>query len=69
MSCSRASSFSCTIKMPVACGAKACIMPFFTPDIDAASWAWSVRSINWISPRVENLIVLFTTLKSDMAIP
>ena len=66
MSCSRASSFSVMIRMPVACGEKTWTMPFRMFALAAASWTWSVRSMKSISPWVEKLMLVLTTLKADI---
>jgi len=66
MSSNRAVSFSVSIRIPVAWGAKTWAMPFLIPEELTASWVLSDKSMKSISPRVANFKVLFTTLKPDI---
>ena len=66
MSSSKAGSFSVSMRMPVACGAKTCTMPLWIFDLATASWTLSERSINSISPLVENVRVVLNTSNVDM---
>jgi len=63
MSSSRAGSFSVRIRIPVAWGAKTWAIPLCTPDFLTACCIWLERSVNSISPLVENDKIVLVTLK------